>query len=160
VNEHDRVRLLFGPYQAPAVRRGDRATCLVRGRDVVITSWTDAPIPWPRCRPADLAAGRGVGLLIDGELARAIRREAAQAVSHWWGVALSTVWTWRKALGVGATTEGTSRLRREYAREPAVRRGLERAWARASDPARRAKIAAARRGKRRADGGPGSGGNP
>jgi hypothetical protein len=89
-------------------------------------------------------------------------------------VALSTVWTWRKALGVGANTEGTSRLRREHALEPAVRRGLERAWARAGDPARRAKIAAAKRGKSRPpafeaaahrrrkepDGGPGADGNP
>lgn len=46
----DRHKLLHGPYQAPAFQRGDRATCLYRDVEVVITSWTDAPIPWPRWR--------------------------------------------------------------------------------------------------------------
>jgi hypothetical protein len=45
--------LLFGPYHAPPLRRGDRATCLYRDADVVVTSWTGAPIPWPRCRRLD-----------------------------------------------------------------------------------------------------------
>ena|SRR6516165_1896048 len=47
----DNVKLLFGPYHPPALRRGDRATCLVRDYDVVVTSWTDSRISWPRCRP-------------------------------------------------------------------------------------------------------------
>jgi hypothetical protein len=42
--------LLHGPYQPPALHRGDRTTCLYRDAEVVITSWTDARIPWPRCR--------------------------------------------------------------------------------------------------------------
>jgi hypothetical protein len=37
--------LLAGPYQAPAVRKGDRASCLYRDSDVIVTSWTAAPIP-------------------------------------------------------------------------------------------------------------------
>jgi hypothetical protein len=37
--------LLHGPYQPPALRRGDRATCLYLDAEVVITSWTDARIP-------------------------------------------------------------------------------------------------------------------
>jgi hypothetical protein len=46
---------------------------------VVITSWTDARISWPRCR-------RPVGkshpsLLLDTELARAVRTEAAVGVA-------------------------------------------------------------------------------
>jgi hypothetical protein len=47
----DKVKLLHGPYRAPALRVGDRATCLSRDCAVVVTSWTDAPISWPRCRP-------------------------------------------------------------------------------------------------------------
>jgi hypothetical protein len=31
------VRLLFGPYEAPPLRRGDRAPCRVRDCEVVIT---------------------------------------------------------------------------------------------------------------------------
>jgi hypothetical protein len=62
--------------QAPALRVGDRADCLMRGT-VVITGWTDARISWPRCR-------RPVGkshpsLLLDSELARAVRTAAAAA---------------------------------------------------------------------------------
>jgi hypothetical protein len=45
----DKQRLLHGPYHAPTLRVGDRADCLMRGT-VVITSWTDACISWPRCR--------------------------------------------------------------------------------------------------------------
>jgi hypothetical protein len=32
----ERVRLLFGPYHAPPVKRGDRAFCLVRDAPVVV----------------------------------------------------------------------------------------------------------------------------
>jgi hypothetical protein len=73
----DKQRLLHGPYQAPALRVGDRTDCLLRGT-VVITGWTAARISWPRCR-------RPVGnshpsLLLEAELARADRTEAATAV--------------------------------------------------------------------------------
>ena len=50
MTDPDRVKLLFGLYRSPALRRGDRAHCLFRDCLVVVTSWTDAPIPWPRCR--------------------------------------------------------------------------------------------------------------
>jgi hypothetical protein len=50
MNDADRVRLLFGPYCPPPLKRGDRAFCLFRDCDVVVTSWTDARLPWPRCR--------------------------------------------------------------------------------------------------------------
>lgn len=46
----DRVRLFHGPYKAPRLCRGDRAFCLFQDDDVVVTSWTDARIPWPRRR--------------------------------------------------------------------------------------------------------------
>jgi hypothetical protein len=106
----DRVKLLFGRCQAPPLRRGDRAHCLFRDATVIVTSWTDAPIPWPRCRVRD-SPGPGSGLLVDEELARAVRHEAAVAVMFWWAASQSTVHDWRRALGVGRTgNEGTARL--------------------------------------------------
>src|SRR5262249_10796644 len=71
-------RLHAGPYTPPSLRRGDRATCLFRDADVVITSWTSAPIPWPRCCRADPPGG-GSGLLVTEELARAVRTGSAFA---------------------------------------------------------------------------------
>jgi hypothetical protein len=50
VTNPDKVKLLHGPSRAPSLRVGDRATSLYRDCDVVVTSWTDAPISWPRCR--------------------------------------------------------------------------------------------------------------
>jgi hypothetical protein len=58
---------------APTMRRlsaGDHTRCLMCGT-VVITSWTDARISWPRCkRPADKSHP---SLLLNEELARAVR---------------------------------------------------------------------------------------
>ena len=67
--------LLFGPYQEPPLKRGDRAVCLFRDCEIVITGWTDARIPWPRWHALD-SPGSGPGLLVDEELARAVRRRA------------------------------------------------------------------------------------
>jgi hypothetical protein len=75
------VRLLHGPYQAPALRRGDRAFCLFRDADVVVTSWTHARIPWPRGRPVGAKKGHP-GLLFNDERARALRCEAALAIRY------------------------------------------------------------------------------
>jgi hypothetical protein len=88
---------------------------LLRDCDVVITSWTDARIPWPRCRALD-GTGGGSGLLLDEELARAVRHESAAAVMYWWGASSEAVKRWRRALGVGRTdNEGSRRLIRAAA---------------------------------------------
>jgi hypothetical protein len=128
MTDRDRVKLLFGPYQAPALRRGDRATCLLRDCTVVVTSWSSARIPWPRCRSLDNYRGGGSGLLLDEELARAVRHESAAAVMYWWGASPRAVERWRRVLGVGRTdNEGTRRLMRAAAEkggEAARERGL------------------------------------
>jgi hypothetical protein len=105
----NKPELLSGPYEPPALQRGDRAICFFRDAEVVITSWTNARIPWPRCR----AIGRrgGSGLLVTEELVRAVRTESSVAIQHWFGVTVTTIWRWRKAFGVSRLgTEGSRRL--------------------------------------------------
>jgi hypothetical protein len=53
---------------------------------------------------------RRPSIVVCGDLVRAIKRESAIAVAHWWGVSISTVWRWRIALGVKPFTEGTRAL--------------------------------------------------
>ena len=110
-----RPALLFAPYAPPALRRGARATCLFRDCDVIVTGWTDGPISWPRCRPVDVPRSHP-SLLVDDELARAIRHESAAALRYWWGVSVGVVWRWRKAFAIGrAGTEGSALLVRAAA---------------------------------------------
>jgi hypothetical protein len=105
----DPHQLHHGPYNPPAVRRGDRATCLYRDADLIVTGWSDARISWPRCRRLG-SRGGGLGLLVHEELARAVRLELSTAIQYWWGVSEFTVWEWRKALGVPRFNEGAARL--------------------------------------------------
>ena len=50
---------------------------------VIVTTWTDAPISWPRAYAPSEMPGGGPGLLVDEGLARAIRSESAAAVGRW-----------------------------------------------------------------------------
>jgi hypothetical protein len=143
MRDADRFKLLFGPYRTPCFRYGDVVFCDVRG-EVTLCGLTEAPIPWPVGK-----RGRHKAIVLCGRLADAVRRESALAVAYWFGVSMQTVTAWRKALGVGATTEGTSRLRRDYFAEPWADQMRKKAHAKARDPERRAKIAAAKRGKPR-----------
>src|SRR5947207_2605029 len=81
--------------------------------------------------------------------ADAVRREAAQAVAYWWGVTGQTLTVWRKALGVQETNERTSALRSAYTEEAWAVEARRKAHSKNADPERRAKIAAAKRGKPR-----------
>lgn len=110
MNQRERVKLLDGPYTAPALGKGDRAFCLARDCDVVVTSWTDARIPWARCRPVGRPLG-GSGLLVDEEFVRAIKNESAAAITYWWGMAATSVWKLRCLFGIGRDgTPGSQRL--------------------------------------------------
>jgi hypothetical protein len=80
---------------------------------MVITSMTDAPIPWPIGKHG---AGRH-SLIVYKGLAKAVRRESNQAVASWWGIDPQTVTKWRKALSVQRANEGTSRLFEDYIAE-------------------------------------------
>lgn len=137
---------LLGTYKAPRFRYGSTTLCEVRG-EVVFAGLTNARIPWPIGKRS---GSRARALVVFGDLAKAVRRESASAVCYWWGVTAQTVSKWRKELGVPQMTEGTTRLRVSRAKEsPAMAAALAKSWAKAGDPARRAKIAESRRGKRR-----------
>jgi hypothetical protein len=61
--------------------------------------------------------GGGPGLLVDDEFARALRCEAPLAIRYWWRASETSVWAWRKALGVERHNEGSVRLRAVIDRE-------------------------------------------
>jgi hypothetical protein len=135
MKDADRFQFLFGPYHAPSCHVGQRVRCLVRGA-VVVVGLSDAPVPCPLCR-----AGKWRVPVMYKGLARAVRQESELAVAHGWGV------------GVGATTAGTSRLRRGHFAEPWAQAARAKAHAKRrdaeADAGRRQKIAAAKRGKPR-----------
>jgi hypothetical protein len=155
---------LLGTYRTPEFVYGDVVKCAVRGK-VVIVDLSDAPIRWPIGRARAKVGNercRRRGLILCGDLAEAVRRESQQAVMYFWGVGQYTAWQWRKALGVGAVTEGTSRLKSGFARGPGVAAGRAKAADQArdadKDAARREKIAASKRGKDSGAGGTGGAG--
>jgi hypothetical protein len=145
MHEHDRFKLLFGPYRTPRFKYGDVVTCEMRG-DVKIVGLTAARILWPKCRTGK----RSRAIILYGALAEAVRRESAQAVEYWWGVGSDTVWKWRKALGVDRVTEGTTALLSRWAPETIQSaEANRRREPTLKSPERAAKIAAKLRGKPR-----------
>jgi hypothetical protein len=150
----DPTVLRFGPYRPPRFKRGDRAFCFYRDADVVVTTWTAARIPWPRCQVPGVPGGSG--LLITDELKRAILSESAEALKHWFGVGTKAVWNWRRAFGVsrlGTPGSKTLRLEQNRANVPAANRGTRtprerrrrRVTALRLDLARHVRAAAAKR---------------
>ena len=139
----DRFKL-HGIYRTPRFRLGSTVTCQVRG-ELRIVGVTDARIPWPRGN-----GRRGArSLVVYGALAHAVRRESVYAICHWFGVDDVTVWKWRKMLGVPERNFGTRRLWEANIAAGSYLNGVKAGVAKTRDPARRAKIAAALRGRRR-----------
>jgi ribosomal protein L34E len=54
------------------------------------------------------------GLILSGDLVRAVEQEAAVAVAAYWGVSAQQVRRWRRALGVDRVTDGTRQLLAEH----------------------------------------------
>ena len=142
----DRVQLRFGPYKSPNIPMGTITLCESRDTDVIVIGYSDARIPWPIGRRPRLGAK---SLIVYGELARAVKNESCLAVAYWFGVSPQTVTVWRRNLGVPATNPGTSALRSDYFFEPWAKKAQKKAWAKAKDPDRCAKIAASKVGKKR-----------
>ena len=116
----------YGPYATPRVPLGEVLSCEVRDCEVVVVNYSDAPISWP----IGQRRGRGArALVVCGQLANAVRREANQAAAHWWGVTPQTMTKWRKALDVPRANEGTHRLHHDSALTPGVAAGREKAHA-------------------------------
>src|SRR5262245_36760597 len=112
------VKLLHGPCAAPMLLIGARATCLYRDCDVVIVGRTTARVPWPLCRNRERPTGQA-SVLVNEDLARAIRCESGLALRHWFGVSGATVVRWRRALAVPRFNEGSARLTAALNREKA-----------------------------------------
>ena len=143
MHNRKRFQLHFGPYRTPTFRYGAKVQDEVRG-EVSIVGLTAAPISWPVGK-----ATRAKSLVVYKDLAKAVRRESAQAVAHWWGVSLQTVSKWRREIGAARMTEGELRLRQAYGQEDWFKQVQRNAWTKARDPVRRAKIAESRRGNPR-----------
>src|SRR5262249_55776165 len=126
MNDRERVKLLFGPYTPPKLKRGDRATCLVRDCTVVITAISACRSPWPRCRALDQRGG--ARLIVDEELARAVRSGSAAAVMYWWGIGTKAIGHWRRALGVGRMDSPGSRRLIRAAAEAGAQGMKRREW--------------------------------
>lgn len=110
MDDSERFKLLSGPYVAPPAKRGGVLECEHRGREVRVMGISDGRIQWPYA-----ALPRGIpSLILCGDLIRAVKVESSIAISHWWGVSPTTVWKWRKALGVPPINRGTRRLYEDY----------------------------------------------
>src|SRR5687767_12665744 len=89
---------LLGTYPPPLLKVGHRVYCKYRRTWCRVTSFSDAPIPWPRVQPINTRGGSG--LLVGPNLLRAIRTETAEALKYWFGVSTKVVWKWRRAFKV------------------------------------------------------------
>ena len=80
-----------------------------------------------------------------------MKNESNHAVCYWWGVTGQTVTLWRKALGIGRSNPGTSKLHAANYRDHVGEAMRKAALPTLRSPERRAKIAAAKLGKPRPD---------
>ena len=104
----ERVRLLHGPYKAPAVGIGDELECAIRGL-LTVVRWSEGKISWPLGRTKELYRSTP-SFILCGDLIRAVREESNTAIRYWWGVSTPTVTNWRQALRVERWNKGSKRL--------------------------------------------------
>jgi hypothetical protein len=150
MHDADRFRLIAGPYRMPRYRIGRLLRCTIRG-EVRVDAISAGRIAWPQTRvgrPDRKGAGM-LSMIVCGDLERAVRCESNQAVAYWWGVNVNTVSLWRKALGVGRATEGSSRLHRETLAELLDGGAREKLQASLRSPERAGKIGDAQRRRTR-----------
>ena len=95
MDDADRFRLLHGPYKTPPFQYGDLVICERRG-EVQLVGLSGGPIPWPVGKH-----GSVITLAVFGDLASAVRCEAAQAVAHWIGITPQTVICLEEGAGRG-----------------------------------------------------------
>jgi hypothetical protein len=141
--DSQRFKLIYGPYVAPRCRVGDKLTCEYRGREVTVRGISNGLIQWPGTRRTGNASP-----ILCGDLIRAVQTESSQGVAFHWGVKHGLVWRWRRALNVAPMTNGSRRLRIEYAVEtltPEVRAKAREAM---HSTEVREKLSALRKGQR------------
>lgn len=112
---------LVARYPPPfAAKKGTLVKCLYRQTECRVTSWTKAPLSWPRVQPLNQLGGSG--LLVNETLVLAIRTESAESLKWWLGVSPGVVWKWRKMFGVGgtATTPGSKKAHHDASLRGAV----------------------------------------
>src|SRR5262249_25115237 len=102
--DEERFKLLHGPYYPPRTRRGAFLACELRGT-IKVGGYSDAPIPWPYAFRSGYRS-----LILCGDLVRAVKLEAEQAIAYHWDVNKETVRKWRRALGVEMWNTGSRRL--------------------------------------------------
>ena len=73
MTDRERFRLRFGPYEPPRTDFGRWLKCEMRGK-VKVGRFSHGPIPWPR-------KWRTNSLILCGDLVRAVKKEAVQAVA-------------------------------------------------------------------------------
>lgn len=102
-------QLRFGPYGLPrGLAVGDSVWCHYRRRNVVIGSISDAQMQWFQA-----GRGSGTGLIVCGDLVRAVQMESVSAVAHHWGICADTVSNWRRVLGVPRMNRGSKAVFQE-----------------------------------------------
>jgi hypothetical protein len=110
-----KTKLVAGPYRPPKrVEIGDLLQT-PEGNVRVDLLLPTAIGPWPASHRAGHGSGGKPIPILHGDLVAAVRTESAQAVAAAWGVSRWTVQRWRRRLGVGRFTAGTTQLWRELA---------------------------------------------
>jgi hypothetical protein len=117
-------------YEPPLVKRGFLVDA-IRGK-VRFSRFTNTPIPWPKFQ--NQSKGGSGGIVLCGDLIRALTDESGPAVAYHWGVCQGTVRTWRRALELKGRNAGSHRL-------------IEKGVALARRPESQAKHSAAMRAK-------------